>query len=213
VEPGSGQSSPISSAFNEPRPGEPLPLEAEQILSEIPSFIGGEPGAAAGAGAIHEVDPELSADDIAEMIPDIDFEEGEVREVLEEAFEWLAGRFDSDHWKLTERQSRMLGRPTTRLLTSVYSRLAQFLPGWLATACETTPGLAGVIIVSAMVIGPKAAKQFKIHRARKGSVQTIEGNPGAAQARQPNAPPRRPAPSGAVGAIAGADEPLPFAPE
>lgn len=151
----------------------------------------------------------MTADDIAGFIPEIQFSEEDVRAALEEGFDWLADKFHSDHWKLTERQSRMYGAPTTQLLSSVWSNLARFLPGWLSSMCETTPGLAGFIFASALIVGPKVAKQVSISRAAKGKVQTIDGSSPA----RPGRPVAAPKPNGAVGSISGMDEPLPFSPE
>jgi hypothetical protein len=140
-----------------------LSPDAERRLHAVPEVIGaGEddadrPGAAATIGS----------DEIAGLIPEIQFDQADVEDVLEEAFGWMAKKFESDHWKLTDRQSRMLGRPTTQLLTSLWSKVGAFLPEMLARWCETTPGLAGFILAGGIVVGPKVAHQFALSRSRR----------------------------------------------
>ena len=111
----SGQHSATSST--EPRPGQPLTQEAEQILHEVPASIGG-----AGAGeALPPIGQVADAESIAaaamlsELASAITFEEQDVRELLEMGFGWMAEKFESEHWNLTERQSRMMGRPAAQL--------------------------------------------------------------------------------------------------
>ena len=104
---------------------------------------------------------------IASMIPQIDFDVDAVRDVLEESFEWLAERFGSDHWKLSERQSRMLGKPTAELLSSLYGKLTAFLPEVIARWCESTPGAAGFILAAGIVVAPKVVQQVAISRSSR----------------------------------------------
>lgn len=153
-----------ANSSGEPKPGEPLSAEAESLLAGVPANLGSESAdPEPGTIGADVIDPE----EIAGLIPEIDFDEGEVREVLEEGFEWMAGFFQSEHWKLTDRQAKMLARPTAQLASTLYGRLAAFLPGFLARWCEETPGAAGVILVGAWVIGPKIAKQVVVSRSRK----------------------------------------------
>jgi len=202
-EPGSAPGSPNFSNTTEPRPGEPLPPEAERVLHAVPDSIGD----AGEASSIHEAEPELMADDIADLIPEIDFDQREVQDALEEAFDWMAERFDSGHWKLTERQSRMLGKPTTQLLSTVWSKLAQFLPGFLAKLCQSTPGLAGFILAGAVVVGPKAARQIAISRSRRAKKTTIDGE---RPTSRPGPVPITQAPGPVGAATTEIVEPLPF---
>jgi len=137
----------------EPKPGQPLNAESERILRGIPESISDAPAESDAPDAL----PISSAQPGAE----------EVQAVLEEAFDWLAQKFDSAHWKLTDRQSRMLGRPTAQLLGSLYAKIGTFLPGVLARWCESTPGAMGFLLASGIVIGPKIATQFQVSRARR----------------------------------------------
>ncbi len=173
-----------SSSISEPKPGQPLSEEQEQILGEAfdeigvaqPALGSQEPTSTGGEGAT-----------AAAMLPDITFDPEQVEDVLGEAFHWIAEKFDSAHWELTEKQSRMLGRPTAQLLTTLYSRLPEFLLRW----CDATPGLAGMVITGAIVVGPKVAQQVAISRERRKAMK-----PKA----QPQAVPRK-AQAGPVGPI------------
>jgi hypothetical protein len=163
-------SSPISSA-SEPKPGEALPPDAERLVSDVPETIGdqGRPAArladpqdATAAAAVGAISPEF-------LQGLIGFEERDVRNVLEEGFDFLADRFNSEHWKLTEKQSQMLGGPTAQLLSSVWTKLSYLLPDQIARWCVSTPGLAGFVIVSSVVIGPKVMQQLTISRQKKSA--------------------------------------------
>lgn len=157
--PGSDRRS-ASSSISEPKPGQPLTQEQEQILGEAFDEIGVEqpaPGA-------QELPPgTMPGSAAAEMLPEITFDVDQVEDVLGEAFHWIAERFDSAHWELTEKQSRMLGRPTAQLCSTLYSRLPEFLLRW----CDATPGLAGIVVAGAIVVGPKVAQQVAISRERR----------------------------------------------
>ena len=75
--------------------------------------------------------------ELRELMESIAFEEGDVKGAvgLAELCEWLAEILKSDHWKLSERQKRMLGRPITLLMNSVGSRLQDYLPRFFAEWC------------------------------------------------------------------------------
>ncbi len=151
--------------------------EAERILRDVPAAIGDTGGAveldeeesAAAVSALAGMDP-------AFLQSLISFEESDVRAVLEEGFDFLAQRFDSDHWKLTERQSRMLGRPTAQLLSTLWTKLAFLLPEQLAKCCASTPGLAGFVLTSCIVLGPKIATQWSVFRQRHSLPRASKGN-------------------------------------
>jgi hypothetical protein len=154
-EAGSGPSFVTSST--EPKPGQPLSPEAESILAGIDagSSESAKPAASGSSGAV----------DIAGVIPQIQFKTKTVEKVLREGFEWLANKFGSDHWLLTDNQAEMLGEPTAELLSSLFSKLPDFLTRW----CDTTPGLAGLVVAGVVVIGPKVAAQVALVRVEKNS--------------------------------------------
>jgi len=151
----------------EPKPGQPLNAESERILRGIPESISDAPAESDAPDALPISSAQPGAEAIAGLMPEIVFDAEEVQAVLEEAFDWLAQKFDSAHWKLTDRQSRMLGRPTAQLLGSLYAKIGTFLPGVLARWCESTPGAMGFLLASGIVIGPKIATQFQVSRARR----------------------------------------------
>ncbi len=141
--------------------GSALPADTERKLDAVPDVIGDDPIAAQEGSA------SLSADDFSSLLDAIAFEEQDVRDVLEETFEWLSERFESDHWKLTDRQARMLCRPTAQLLNSIWVKLRDRLPEVLARWCESTPGAAAFLTAFGIVVVPKAMKQVTLSRAKK----------------------------------------------
>lgn len=176
-----------SSSISEPAPGAPLSPEQERTLREGFDAIGVEdhapdpaaPGPVSSDGAA-----------VADMLPEITFDPSDVQDVLRESFHWVAERFDSAHWELTESQARMLGKPTAQLLSTLYSRLPDFIIRW----CDSTPGLAGLCVTGAIVIGPKVAQQVAISRERRKTPKPVNRPP------QTVPIPRRP-PPGPVGEI------------
>ncbi len=96
-------------------------------------------------------------------MPSITFQAEQVRRVLVEGFDWLADRFDSDHWKLTDNQADMLAGPTSALLGGVWSKLAAHLPDMLVAM----PGATAFVFAASVVIVPKVGQQMAISRERK----------------------------------------------
>jgi hypothetical protein len=143
---------------------EPLSPESERILSAIPDHIGpGEPGEG-GASTVDD-----AGDPIAALMAQVAFETQDVQDTLCELFDWLGERFESDHWKLTDRQARMMGRPTAQLLNSIWAKLQNLLPDILARWCEETPGATAFILACGIVVAPKIGKQIVISRERAAS--------------------------------------------
>ena len=70
-------------------------------------------------------------DELREMMSAFAFEEEDVKEELAELCDWISEYAKSDHWKLSERQKRMLGRPVTLLLNSLWAKLSDYLPVFL----------------------------------------------------------------------------------
>lgn len=186
----STDSSPTSSS-------DPLPAEVEAKLSAVPDVIGAtEPEPGDGA--------ELGRDDIDAMMASVAFAEEDVRDLCEEFFEALAARFHSDHWKLSERQSRILVRPLTQLLNSVWAKLRERIPDLLARWCEDMPGLTGTLLAAGIVIGPKVAKQVRIPRTQPAAPKQVEAAREPAVTKQHSAPagPAIPVRGGIIGEAA-----------
>jgi hypothetical protein len=107
---------------------------------------------------------------------------------LEELFEYLAERFDSDHWKLTERQGRMLGKPAAILANSLWQKLCVYLPDILGNWVRNTPGAAAFLMTAGIVIGPKVMQQARLNRERKAipvQIETTETKKPVASQPQP----------------------------
>jgi hypothetical protein len=191
---GAGSELPSDPSLNlsEPKPGEELSPEAEALLSEIDDG-GGDAQAAPGAPA--------SADSavLGAMLPDIAFEEEDVRAVLEESFAWLAEKFDSGHWNLTERQSRMLGKPTAELLSGLYMRVREFLPDILLHWCDATPGLMGVLIAGTIVVVPKVKTQVSLSMQKRHQPKRVTAMPARPSPAQPGPISSQPVHVGPVG--------------
>lgn len=171
--------SSVSSSTSEPDPGEPLNQEQEEILAqEFPEVEEEDAGSAP------------SLEQPAEMNGIVRFREDYVRDVLEESFEWLAEKFQSDHWALTERQSRMLGAPTAQLLSSLWSHVERLIPTLLGRWADSTPGLMDFVLAAGIVIGPKVTMQIALTRSKK-----------SAKAQPQTGPQRVPRPAQGVGAV------------
>lgn len=163
-----------NSSISEPEPGEPLSDESEKLL----------------AGETEDAAPENDSDAAPAapviLMPPILFSAEKTEAVLVEIFDWLADRFDSEHWKLTENQAAMLGEPTAQLLGGVWTKLAERLPDILVN----TPGAAAFLLAVTVVVVPKTAQQIAISRARKqGRAPQKQQQP-----RPVAVPNRRPAP-------------------
>jgi hypothetical protein len=99
--------------------------------------------------------------------PSFHFDPEAVGEVLEEGFAWIAEKFGSEHWKLSDRQARMLKGPTSQLLGSLYAHIERMLPAFLERWADSTPGLMDFVFVFGIVVGPKVAKQLALSRERR----------------------------------------------
>ena len=155
-------SSAISIDSSTVNSGEPLSPESERLLHAVPDAIGGEADDAGGPADV----PQGEGDAIAALMAQVAFEPQDVQDVICELFDWLAERFQSDHWQLTDRQARMLGRPAAQLANSMWAKLQVYIPDILGKWCEETPGATAFILACGLVIGPKVTKQVAISRER-----------------------------------------------
>lgn len=114
---------------------------------------------------------------VSELMAMVAFEPQDVQDTLTEFFDWMAERFESDHWKLTERQQRMMGRPTAMMLNSLWGKLQRLLPDILARWCEQTPGATAFILACGIVVVPKVGKQIGISRERRQSKPRVAEMP------------------------------------
>jgi hypothetical protein len=172
-----------SSSSSEPVPDDPLSLEAERLLSGVPSTIGADADTEGGTSSAPGAD-----DPIAALMAQVAFEEQDVKDTLCEFFDWMAERFESEHWRLTDRQTRMLGRPTSLLLNSLWAKLQTMLPDVLARWCESTPGAMAFMTAAGFAIFPKVMTQVKISRERKRARPVIIENPKPQQPKSAPAP-------------------------
>ena len=148
---------------------EPLPADTAAKLDAIPDVIGD--AAAADSPAAPSA---LDESGIGALMDAVAFEEQDVRDMLEEFFGWMAARFDSEHWALTERQSRILGRPTAQLANSIWAKLRGVIPDILAQWCESTPGATAFLMAAGIVIVPKVMQQVRISRSKPRTVPAQE---------------------------------------
>lgn len=138
-----------------------LPVESERLLSGLPQTIGGEADDPGGPADVPDGDP------IAALMAQVAFEPQDVQDVIAEFFDFMAERFESDHWKLTDRQARMLGRPAAQLMNSMWVKLQNYLPDILGRWCEGTPGAMAFILACGIVLTPKISTQLALSRERK----------------------------------------------
>jgi hypothetical protein len=155
---------------------EKLSDESERLLSHVPEKIGGEaddPGGPADTPG----NSQLVDDPIVALMAQVAFETQDVQDVIAEFFDWMAERFESDHWKLSERQARMLGKPAAQLMNSMWARLQNYLPEILSRWCEETPGATAFILACGIVVAPKVSQQVKLSRERAKAKQLIPDKP------------------------------------
>lgn len=161
-----------SSIVSEPQPEPQLSPSIEASFAKIPDEVK-DPATAAPAE-----ENEFSADDLRELMQELDdFEADDVKETLVECFEALSEYFGSDHWKLSDRQARMMGKPVARLLNSFWKELCKILPELFRKMAERFPGFAGTMAAGAIVCGPKAVKQWRIARERRSGVTRPAATP------------------------------------
>ena len=172
-------SGPISTSS----PAKPLSDESERLLADVPMRIGeitdtplGEP-----------VEPP-GDDPIAALMAQVAFEPQDVQDMIEELFNFLAERFNSEHWKLTSTQSRILGRPAAQLANALWKRLQNYLPDILGRWCEETPGAMAFIIACGIVVAPKVTKQISLSRERAQSTAVCVERQTSEPAPMPAAP-------------------------
>lgn len=153
---------PLSESFSTSSTSDDSPLspEAERLLSGIPAQIGDELPAEGAAEAAGE-DGELSG-----LMAGYIFSQEDVHDTLIEFFDFLGDYFKSDHWKLKERQARMLAEPGTQLVNASWQKIAQFLPEALQRWCEQTPGLVAFVLASGFIVLPRVKTQITISRER-----------------------------------------------
>ena len=150
-----------------------LPPEVAAELASIPRTVADEaPGPVAGE------DEALDPESVRALMEQVSFEYEDVRDMLGELFDYLSEKMDSEHWKLTERQARILGKPAHTLVNALWQKLLIMLPDILGKWCETTPGAAAFIAACGIVIGPKIWKQkrLKAERPAKKPVQSAPVN-------------------------------------
>lgn len=144
-----------------------LSPEAEAQLSAVPDHIG--EGGADVAGSPVDVQ-QGEEGELGSLLDGVTFEEQDVKDVLALMFDWLADRFNSDHWKLNDIQQRMLGRPGTQLANALFAKLKDRLPESLANWCDSTPGATMFFLAATVIVVPKITKQFQLSRTGKKRV-------------------------------------------
>lgn len=159
---GRNQSSKPSPAGESSGGSGAVPSDVQAQLDRIPDTIAEQPGEE------HQGEAAISSGDIRNLMEMVAFEEQDIRDLLTEGFEWLADRFQSEHWKLTERQGRMLGKPAAQLANSLWQKLCVYLPEVLGAWIANTPGAAATLMACGVVIGPKVMLQVRLNRQRRG---------------------------------------------
>lgn len=170
----------------------------------MPDVIGAPAGDAAAAGDAPEA--ELTADDVRELMDSVTFEQQDVQDLLAEFFDWLADKFQSDHWRLTERQMRILGKPTFRLVNVLWQKLEEKLPDVLVAWCAGTPGASAFLLACGIVVGPKIKKQMSLSSARKKQPAADGQMPSPRKSPTPAPPGAGPVPA-AAGWVTGGIQP------
>lgn len=164
--PASGNSSTVF-------PAEPLSVESERLLAAVPDVIGDELPASDPALAPGHNEEQTEVDELLQMVRDIDFQQEDIQYLVEQLFEMIAEWRQMEHWKLTERQSRILGRPLFRMVNVCWAKLVEKLPDYIVTI----PGLAGTCLALGIVATPKILKDRAISTERAHAAKQV--GPGA----------------------------------
>jgi len=188
------ESSPASSVSSTATLNEPLTPEAERLLAQVPDTISDNSEAALPEAE----EPQPEGDAIAALMAQVAFEPQDVQDVLCEFFDYLAERFQSEHWQLTDRQARMLGRPAAQLANAMWVKMQNYLPDVLGRWCEETPGATAFILAAGLVIGPKVSMQIKISRERKRNRPAIRPTQSESGPVAVEKPKDKPAQSGVI---------------
>lgn len=192
----SDDSAVFSTAISEPKPGDPLDPEAERLLARIPERITSQEIPDAPQGEALPPEGGSGGDPISDFMSELIFEEQDVKDALCEIFDWLAEKFDNDNWQLTERQTRILGKATYQLSTSLWARLQTLLPDLIARWCESTPGAAAFVAACGIVVIPKTWNQLKVSRERKMQKRVTDMRPPAPRPAPAASDPRVPTMTG-----------------
>jgi hypothetical protein len=155
------------------------------LLAGIPETIGeaDDPG---GPADVPQDDP------IAALMAQVAFEPQDVQDALGEFFDWMAERFESDHWKLTERQARMLGRPAAQMANALWVKLQAYIPDILSRWCEETPGATAFILACGIIVVPKVTQQVRISRERAQKARPLVAEMPKPKPPQPERVPEKP---------------------
>ena len=171
-----------------PFPAEHLSPESERLLAAVPDVIGddGPEGQALPPLAPGE---QGEVDELMQLVGDIDFQQEDIQYLAEQLFEMIAEMRQMEHWKLTDRQSKILARPLYRMVNAIWAKLVEKLPDYVTSI----PGLAGTCLALGIVAPPKILKDrsISIERAQtaRKSVGSQAATPGAAGPAQPKVDP------------------------
>jgi hypothetical protein len=146
-------------------PPSTISSEQQAELNAVPDSIGGTNADKADAAG-HA----LGSGDLGEMVEflqSMGIDEDDMQEWLTEGCDFLSEKFKSDHWKLSDRQGRMLAKPYTAVANRLWVKILDWLPGFLGDLAKSSPEAAAMVISTAIVFGPKVAKQVVISRTRK----------------------------------------------
>lgn len=176
--------SPISSTGSP----DPLSPESQRLLAQIPDRIEDDPNPEQGPGGPAEAP---DADPIAAMMAGIAIEQEDVRDLAEWFFEFLAGRFESEHWKLTESQANRLAKPAAVMLNAIWLKLQSSLPDVITRWLEQTPGAMGLLFACGFIVVPRITRQVAISKERRQAARVPAGT--TQQNKKPPQPAAAPA--------------------
>lgn len=156
------ETSPQSSQPSSTGSGEPLSPEAERLLAGVPGVIGdgrdpaslgetqtGAVGSSTGEGAL-----------LGSLICDAEM----VQEALVLVMGQIADWRKRDVYRLDEARAGLLARPYSEVINALW---AQFAPAVFTEFCNSIPGLAKAVLMSAVIFTPMVKADMEQTRKEK----------------------------------------------
>lgn len=142
-----------------------LPAATEAALAQVPDTIGAESVPAIGSDPVQ--DAELTNQQRIDELIALGYVDVETTgELASDLFDYFAGKFDSEHWKLNERNRDRIGRPGAACINSCIQRVMDALPDAVGNSAMEHPEWAALVLAVGTVTAPRAIKQLKLSKTK-----------------------------------------------
>lgn len=144
----------------------PLPADTERQLAAVPDVIGEE--RSSELVAIDDAGADLSNQARIGELVELGYVDAEqAGDIAGDIFDYLAVRFDSDHWKLKPNNRERIGRPFAASVNGAIQAVLDYLPDSASVIAAAHPEWAAFGLAIGGAIVPRALKQLKVSRERK----------------------------------------------